>query len=362
MVKMKKAPAASIARACPRWVCISLLRSITAPARSGTFFQQVPEDRDLVRLPDVDRELGGGGAVVPDPGRRHQGRARHSRRRAPPCRRCAGAFACRAAAPAPGPRTTRAARRRTVPGHSRPGRGPRVVASGRRGFPSLSGGAPSRISRSCGAVAAHSAASRPARRPRPCPRSAAARAGTPAGRRGPAARGNRPPCAGTRAALRSLHHPQQKALIRVPAPLAAGAAPAGSGGSPGPRPARHVPPASPSGSRDGSTSSGSGAGSTSGTAGTSGMRRTAALPGPDTARHGHGHGRLEHAGFLRLDTVICRRRTSFPRGTRIPERHALLPGRAHAVTPTRHQATPAVNRRTRHPLLTSSHLYTLRRS
>ena len=36
MVKMKKAPAASIARACPRWVCIwSAL--ITAPARSGTF-------------------------------------------------------------------------------------------------------------------------------------------------------------------------------------------------------------------------------------------------------------------------------------------------------------------------------------
>ena len=73
MVKMKKAPAALIFRACPRCVCIwSAL--ITAPSRSssGILPQELAEDRDLIRFHGVHRELGGGSAVVPDPGQQHR--------------------------------------------------------------------------------------------------------------------------------------------------------------------------------------------------------------------------------------------------------------------------------------------------
>ena len=42
------------------------------PGQVRDLRQQLAEDRDLVRLLDVDRELGGGGAVVPDPGQEHR--------------------------------------------------------------------------------------------------------------------------------------------------------------------------------------------------------------------------------------------------------------------------------------------------
>jgi hypothetical protein len=41
--------------------------------RGRDLLQQLPEDGDLVRFLHVDGELGGGGAVVPDPGQQHRG-------------------------------------------------------------------------------------------------------------------------------------------------------------------------------------------------------------------------------------------------------------------------------------------------
>ena len=45
------------------------------PGQVRDLLQQVPEDRDLICLLHVHRELGGGGAVVPDPGQQHRGAA-----------------------------------------------------------------------------------------------------------------------------------------------------------------------------------------------------------------------------------------------------------------------------------------------
>jgi len=46
---------------------VHLVRGDHRPGQVRDLLQQLAEDRDLVRLPDIDREPGSGGAVVPDP-------------------------------------------------------------------------------------------------------------------------------------------------------------------------------------------------------------------------------------------------------------------------------------------------------
>ena len=72
MVKTKKAPAALIFRACLRCVCI-WSAVITAPSRSSSgIFPRSWRKTGISFVFGVDRELGGGGAVVPDPGQQHR--------------------------------------------------------------------------------------------------------------------------------------------------------------------------------------------------------------------------------------------------------------------------------------------------
>ena len=52
---------------------VHLVRGDHRPGQVRDLLQQLAEDRDLVRLLHVHRELGGGGAVVPDPRQQHRG-------------------------------------------------------------------------------------------------------------------------------------------------------------------------------------------------------------------------------------------------------------------------------------------------
>ena len=197
---------------------------------------------------------------------------------------------------------------------SRPAR-PRqkVAASGRRGFPAVSSGAPSRCRRSAGADAAHSAAASGCR-PRPCPRPRQ-RAGSPGGDAA------LPPAQVVHRAQEPAQ-PRDLGIIPAAGHCFAGPVPRGpcagrrAPGRPAPRPARRGPPrAGPAGSRDGRTSSGGGAGRNSGTAGRSGI--TAGSTSGTRARHSKGMADLSTRGSF-ADSVIFRRRTSVPRGTPHP--------------------------------------------
>ena len=157
MVKMKKAPAAPMSRACSRWVCI-WSAVITVPARSGIFFSSWRKTGISFVFLTFDRELGGGGAVVPDPRQQHRGTpaaggAAHRFAVDPQVAAHAGP---QRAGPGSGPRAQRVVVLALVTAGQYRGRGWRRPGGG--ASRSLPSGAPSRISSSPGAVAAHSAA------------------------------------------------------------------------------------------------------------------------------------------------------------------------------------------------------------
>jgi hypothetical protein len=71
MVKMKKAPAASIFSACLRWVCI-WSAEMTVSFRSGGILSRRSRKTGISFVFPWTGELGGGGAVVPETGQEHR--------------------------------------------------------------------------------------------------------------------------------------------------------------------------------------------------------------------------------------------------------------------------------------------------
>ena len=313
MVKTKKAPAASICRACLRWVCI-WSAVITAPARSGIFVSSWRKTGiSFVFLTST----GSWAAVVPSSQTPDRSIGTRPPRAAPRT-----AFPSIRRWPRMPGRSARA--RAADHAHSassyspwsQPARPrPMVVASGRRGFPVVSSGAPS--------------FSQQLLRCRRGPFQGRVQLPVPGHARDQRQRQQvlqrvdaaLPPA---QVVHRAQEPAQPRDLLIIPAGRHRFAyqfppvrPPGGRAARrPGPRPARHAPP--PEGPR------------AAGTAGRGQAKERAAPPAPregpasragstfrDQGTAQHGHGNLGTRGSS-VGTVICRRRTSFPRGTPHP--------------------------------------------
>ena len=282
----------------------------------GDLVQEVAEDGDLVGLLLL---TGSWAAVVPSSQSRTgaSGHGRRGRRRAAPCRRCAGACACRGAGHGRGRRSRRTGRHRPAargggrrgPGRTsrRPGGGAARRRRGARRAGAGSGPGPTRPT----PRRPQGCRPRP-RRPRPRPREVVQgdpppavvalvrhRAQEPAEPRHlGVVPGQRPPSPGRTVlarglALRAGHRPGQRRGQRFPS--LRGKIGGHPGRQAGPRAARAA---------------------NSGTAGTLRHHRRAELPGPG---HGTCTGMANwgtRGSFA--DRVIFRGRTSFPKGTPHP--------------------------------------------